>query len=794
MVVTDRGERGADHPALLPLLALIGGIHAAVSTGTPLRFAPLVILLILLPLSCHRCRLFLLVAIGVAGGWGYATTAGRLEVPATVQTLLREAGREPVTLAGTVVEPPRRGEWGSRFPLRLSNPGYEGTEIMLFLPDDWRGRTPRVGERIRVRARLREIAPRGLPGERDPRTTDHLRGRFVSGSLPLHSSIETIGTDPRWQILAIIDRLRERAAAGIDRAMSPRSGAVARAVILGDRSHLSREDEERFARAGVNHILSVSGFHVGVFAATLVMLIRIVARLAPPLLLWVDLRRWSILVSIPAVLFYLLLTGSSPATLRSVLMFLLLAGVLVRETECHLLDVLILSAMIMLVNEPALLYSPSFQLSFAALWGIVTLSPLLVRSTRVPPGSRWLPLLQLTVVSVSAIAATAPLVAWHFGTFSIAGVIANPLIVPLLGYLTVVGGFAGVITTLLFPPLGNLILAGISGVISLSLLVVDLCARIPVLDRLNPSPPLLLLTLAGLLIVTLYRHQPVVMALFAGVTLSLSTVHLVSASAHDPSLLRVTFLSLGQAEATLFRLPGGETILVDTGGRLFGDNAGFSGQYLIPALRRLDVREIDSLILSHPHPDHIGGVAELIARFPVNEVIGHRETLSRLGSHAGGPLSRLRTLDGNSAPLVVGGAVLTPLWPLPEGAGGDVNDRSLVIRIGWGAGGVLLAGDIGWEVADHLATIRGEELPSTILKIPHHGSRHSNAPRFVERVSPRLAVIFAGRENRFGLPSAEAIAELHARRIPLWRTDLDGTLTVVIDRQGRVVSIRRQSD
>lgn len=791
MVVTNRGERGADHPLLLPLLALIAGIHAAVSAGTHLRYAPFVILLTLLPFSLPRRPLLILVVTAAAAGYGYVLAAGRVTPPNGVWRLLREGGREAVPLVGSVIDHPRVGERGVRFPLLLSRPGYGGIVVMMTLPADWRGEIPNVGDRIRALSRLYEIRSRGLPGESDPRQGDHLRGRFLGG-IPRPGSIEIIGTDGRYRLARWLARVRERLCGEIDQRMPHRCAAVARAIILGEKSRLTAQDQRRFAKAGVNHILAVSGLHVGVVVTTLLLLIRLVGRFVTPILLRFDLRKLSLILSLPPVWGYLLLTGSAPATVRAVMMFSVLVLIFLREQECHILDILILAALVMLAVEPALLYQVSFQLSFTALGGIVILSPPLIRLTTLPSTSPWYPLVSLVLVSLSAIIATAPLAAWHFGTLSLSGAVSNILLIPLLGYLVVIGGFAGLVTLQIFPPAGDLILSGVTAVISLSLRLVDLFARIPVLDHLNPSPLFILLSFAGFLVAAFYRHDRIVGPLFAGVTLSVATAGVVSASQRDHSLLRVTFLSLGQAESTLIQRPTGETILVDTGGRLFGDNAGFSDRYLLPALRRLGVKRIDTLILSHPHPDHVGGVGELLQRIPVGEIGGSPETLSMLSPPV--TTTRLLPLDGRSSPLSIGGVTVEPFWPLPVGEGGDMNDRSLVIRIGWGEGGVLLTGDIGWEVADHLAATAGKRLPSTILKLPHHGSRHSNSPRFVDRVSPSLAVVFAGWENRFGLPSPETVAEIHARRIPLWRTDLDGTLTLLLDREGKIASACRQSN
>jgi len=134
---------------------------------------------------------------------------------------------------------------------------------------------------------------------------------------------------------------------------------------------------------------------------------------------------------------------------------------------------------------------------------------------------------------------------------------------------------------------------------------------------------------------------------------------------------------------------------------------------------------------------------------------------------------------------------IDPLWPLPREVAGDTNDRSLVFRLSWHDFSVLFAGDISWEVADYLARRNGRQLASTVLKIPHHGSRHSDTPSLYQAVQPSQAIIFVGYRNRFGLPSAETLSSLHVSGIQLLRTDLDGTIRLDVDKERQPPKIQR---
>lgn len=707
--------------------------------------------------------------------------------------LVELAGDRPVLIEGVVdsraeASPPD----GSRVYLeaeRIVAGGLDQRVAGRLLVYVKQGRAPfRTGDRIVFTSRIRKPRNLGLPGERDYARRLAYQGIFATAFVVETDDLVLLRAGTGWR--HALDRLAAALGSFIMEVEPGREGAVLKALLLGDRSDVPEQLQESFARSGVNHILSISGFHVGIVFLSLFHALYYLARRSEWLALHLKLKQVLLPAALPVVVFYLFLSGAAPATLRSVLMIGLVVVALRLKREVDPVNTIMLAACAILFIAPQTLFDVSFQLSFLAIWGLALLPPILSAPAG-PAGKalRWL--LLLMAASAAAILATLVQVAYYFQRVSLVGLVANLLVVPLMGYGAVVTGFLGLAVGSIWKAPGAALLHLATLLVRWSDQVVEYLARAPVLegyccDRLD-----LLLACLVLCALTFCASRAIRYAAVIPLLVALVLRAVPAATAADGALT-VYFLSVGQGDGALVHLPDGKWMLVDGGGNATDSQARVGPRLLLPALRALSVRRIDYLVLSHEHPDHLQGVVYLAANYEVGEFLASPLTFASpessmlkwiLASRA----VPVRVLSPDHSALAIGGAQLQPLWPLPgaEVPTADANDASLVFRLSSGKSSILFTGDIGGEAEEELVE-RGVLRPCTLLKVAHHGSRYSSSLPFLQAVRPTVAVISAGYRNNFHLPAVSTLFQLQRLGARVYRTDLEGTVEAVCGTDGTV--------
>ncbi len=786
-------------PLLIPLLGVVIGLTLAglyAATFPPWGMAAL-LGLSLAALFTPNTFLFPLLLFLSSLAWGVASLQPEITPEITPATVAWYSSETERTVEGVIDERPERSESGCRVTLRaewLADAHARGAvpvtgRLLVYIRE---GRTPWVtGDRVRLVSKLRRPRNYGLPGEYDFVRQLALKGLFVTAGCRQAGDLILIRQRALFPLRHRIDRLALRLGDFISQAVPGEEGGILRALLLGDRGDVPPAMDAAYARAGVNHILSISGFHVAVVALVVYQLLSLLGRCSEQLMLRCNLRRLALGAGLPVIIFYLVLSGAAPATARSVIMIALAAVALLANRETDPVNILITAALLLLGCKAPLLFDLSFQLSFLAIWGLIVLTPLLLRPFQRWEKSRWVRLLQLPAASVAAIAATLVPVAYYFHRTTAIGVVANLFIVPLMGYGAVVVGFSALPFAFIAPVIGRFLLEFAGFLVFLSDRIILSLAQAPLLPHWTPTRMDLLLSYLLLLSLTLSagRWGRGVAALLL---LLMIAGHLPWGAAGVRGM-EVTFFSLGQAESTLVRFPAGETLLVDGGGSLREGGADTGERLLAPALWALGVERLDLVALTHTHPDHLRGLRFIVENFPVGqfwesglheESDDYRELRASL-ARRGVPVLRI---DGSTLPLLLGGGRIEPLAPFAGGGdGGDTNDDSLVFRLVWRNLTLLFTGDIGEETEALLLT-HPQRLRSVILKVPHHGSRYSSSPSFLDAVHPRVALISAGYGNSFHLPAPQTLERLRRRRSALYRTDLDGTITLRSFGEGVTVS------
>ena len=644
---------------------------------------------------------------------------------------------------------------------------------------------PWAGQRVQLRAELRaDLGPESW-GQYDVGAAARARGLATSGRMVPGSFVPLSRPEPwrRW----VTDHREAFGRWAHARLAASDDAALVGALAAGLRSELGPTWEDRFARSGLAHVLSVSGLHVAALALVLAALLAAVLRAVPGVLRRIDPRRPAALVALPLVWGYVVFTGNQPPAVRSALMLsvVLLGRALQRPTDA--LNTLAVAAGVLLVVDPASVRDLSLQLSFAAVLALVLLAPRLRRLLPVPhpdprrPG-RWRraleqvreALLGVCTASAAVTLASIPLVATAFHRISLVGWAVNVVALPVASVLTLAcavtaGAFC------LSPALGTAPLAVASVAARLLLDLVRAGAAVPsgVLAAPAFSWPAALAYGLGLLGVAIGVRR-------AGWVVALAMAWVLAHPLLGPRPpLELTALPVGHGDALVVSSRGAH-LLVDGGGVPEGVDPG--ARIVLPYLRERGIRRLDAVALSHPHPDHALGLLAVLREVPADRLwlpAGvERGPLVDALLAAAGP-ARVEWLSAGEV-RTLGEATVRILSPPrdPEELR-TVNDRSLVLHVSAAGRSALLPGDAGAAAEQLLPSIA-----STVVKVPHHGSRTSSSPRLVGASEAWLALFSDGRGNRFGLPAPEVVDWWRASGAEVLRTDVDGAIHVSLDEDG----------
>lgn len=764
----------------------------------------------------HRLAVHLLLAAGsavVAGAVLFVSSATSL--PSDHYRTLSPAEGSVHAVTGRISSPLDRDPGRTAFTLAVDHIG--DTAASGTLRATVRDETLMAGYDDRVSLVGRLHPPRGFrnPGGFDYPAFLARQGVYAVFSIKHGSDVRVLehGTG----ILRSIQALRERIRQAFLAAVKGEGAAILLAMTIGEEGSLTDDLRERFMSAGVTHIISISGSHLGMVAVLCFWITRHALFLLPErtyhwITVHADPRKVAALVTVVPVTFYAFLAGGQIATIRSLIMILAALAAMVLDREGDLLPALSLAALITLLMNPQALFDISFQLSYlsvlsiafvVATWNAMAL-PADTFGTRAAHHA-----LLLFVVSCAATLVTGPLVALYFNQISIVGVIANMVIVPFTGAVVVpLGLLCGILSLLT----GHLPLASQNQFVAdLFVTLVSFFARIPFSSIHLPPPGALLAAGYFVLLVAsavlararlLARYRPLESSSrpprSAVAAMAASGVLIVAAAAflffRDQGNT-ITFLDVGQGDCTIVQTGSGRNILIDGGGTR--DNRFDIGRaVLAPYLWDRGIRTIDLAVLSHPHPDHMNGLLAVLKSFTVREVWG-----AGLDASLPGYAEFQRLINDRGIPFrtvsaghraQIGNTRLDVLHPRPSFLQSPKrpyaaeNDRSLVIRMKAQGKTLLFAGDIHGSGEKSLLQ-NVPDLACDVVKVPHHGSRTSSSREFIEAVRPTMAVITVGDGNLYRHPAEEVVARYKENGAALYRTDRHGAVLVRLGQTGLTV-------
>jgi competence protein ComEC len=788
-------------------LALLAGQAIAAS---PLVFPPIYLSLFLIPLPFIFWRAgigwatFCLLAAAAlsVGYWRHLQLLEPNFPPNHLRSVMQEDSR--LYLEGLLKQEPeklpQRSRWLVR-ALRVWHPtGAQEISGDILLTVRNTSRDWRYGDRIRFRIEPRIPRDNGNPGGFDYAAFLARRGIYSTGFLASDQSVELLSRAPpgAWSAL---ESLRREIRRFIEQSFpSPDDAALMKALVVGDMGGISRETRADFTVAGVNHVLSISGLHVGMLGVVVFLLVRFLGSFSTILLLRFNLLKLATFCSFLAVLFYTALAGAAVPTVRSAIMIGVYELAVLLDREEEIFTSLAFAALVIALSWPGVVMDISFQLSFLAVlfivWGSRKMQewwPAERRRDELPQErNRWRPLMRRAVlylaVPLLATVGTGPMIAHHFGHLSWAGFISNPIVVPLVGFIIVPLGLLIGFFSVTAPALAAPIVLVTAPLSSLLHQMVHSLARLPMANLAVPLPNYweVALLYAAILSILLFR-RPLHLAIALGVSflLILGDGYYWWQERWNRKDLRVTYLSVGHGDAAVIEFPGSRVLLIDAGGSAGGE-FDTGGAIVAPFLRSRKILKADYVLVSHPRVDHYGGMRTVVEEFaplefwsgPGKGRTARYEDLDEAADRSGVK----RIYLGSREPCrEIEGVKVCTVYPPDDNTG----DASVVLRLSFDRIGFLFGSDIDAK-DEKILLANGGNLTSAVIKVPRHGSQSSSTDSFVAAVKPRLAVFSVGSRN--GLPHENVLARYAAAGSEILRTDHDGAITIQTD--GRRIRYR----
>jgi competence protein ComEC len=588
----------------------------------------------------------------------------------------------------------------------------------------------------------------------------------------------------------------------IETSLSPENASLHKAIIAGLKTGIPPELRDVFSATGLAHLLSISGTHFGLLAFIIFTFMRTAMKLLPAglltkMTLYLTPTQTAVLMTLPALIMYALISGSRTPTIRALIMVFIYMMALFLGRKSQWLNSLSIAALIILLWQPGALFELSFQLSFLA---VLSIGYVLEKQSKdknknpLPsfPGqdTEQFRISKMAMgrirtgvmITVAAVLGTAPVVILVFKQFPLISPVTNLIATPYICFILLPLGFLSSFTALLFNmsvmPFSSIIDSVSTG----ALYLIKTFSRFPYsnLHAHNPSFFIIAAYFLSLIVLIKGRTKWKFLPLFLVLIL-----YIISPSLTQKEGLSITFLDIGQGEASLVRLPDKKVMLID-GGTQKPD----MGRLVIaPFLWSQGIKEVDFVIASHPHPDHYGGLMYIMDNFDVREIWVN----GRIPSEADQffrkilvknlpyrVLKRGDLLEAKDYRMYVFHPYDEFYADSPRGEFSNINSDSLVLKLESGDASVLFTGDIEREAEENLSHL-GKWLESTVLKVPHHGGRTSSSREFLEAVKPQIAVISAGMDNRFHHPHRETTERYGEFDTGVFRTDRDGAVTVTFN-------------
>ena len=685
--------------------------------------------------------------------------------------------------------------------------------IRLVIPPDLNFQ---YGDFIRFHSTLKRIHNFNNPGGFDYEHYLNLQGIYAAGFVADSSGIVMLRQNSASPIRLKLESFRLYLKQIIYKNAPSPQREIIEAMTIGNQKAIPADVRDNFNKTGTSHILSINGLHIGIIAASAFFFVFLILKSSEYLMLRFNIIKIAAAAAFFMVLISAFIAGMEIPVMRSTFMALIFLIALISGKQNDLYNTLAGAGLIIMVILPEAVFDSSFQLSFMAVLMLIYIVPRF-RNLSFPQlallplwGQSIIRYIYLSALVCSAVTiGTLPLIMYYSNRVSSITIIANLILVPLLGTLVLTISMFFILCAFFSPVIAGYLIKVASFFVQISVNIINKLAA-PSWSSFNCiTPNIIEITLFYLFIFLVIQfiearkkrktkkgfspRRFLILKYLLITTVVFFAADIIYLSFRDKLSpdLKITVIDVGQGNSTLVRFPGGKNMLIDGGG--FSDSSFDTGKsVLAPFLYHERISNVDTVVLSHPHPDHLLGLIYIMNNFNVRQAWRSNLPID-LEDYPGWKKAIKRnninvSLVSNKFPeKIFNGVRVNVLWPsnysiyeMNNLSYDEVNDTSLVLKITFGKVSFLIPGDISADVEKQLIESK-IDLRSDVLVAPHHGSGYSSSAEFIKAVACRYAIVSAGKANVFRHPHPSTLQRYNDAGVSIFRTDRDGAVTLTTD-------------
>lgn len=569
------------------------------------------------------------------------------------------------------------------------------------------------------------------------------------------------------------------------------TSGITASLITGKKEVISQNYRDLFSKAGISHLLAISGLHLSIVSLLFYSVFYQVLSLFPKLSISGRSKKIAGILSLFPIIGYAIFSGFSPSTQRALIMIIILLFSFVSEKEKDIVSSISIAGILILAWDPGALFSISFQLSFMAIVFIVGGVSLLKRYFLMPKKNMITQIGLMGCITFFASLGTFPLTAHYFNMVSVIGLISNFIFIPVIGFLVLPLGLISLVCFSYFPFIALFILNGCTQILQVSIMVLKFLVCLPFSWYRITSLQLNEIVCIYLIFILIFWGLKGHKRIFVFIPVLIFFMVLFHFSNYPVqktlnSNLSITILDVGQGNSAFIQTPEGKNILVDGGG--FSDVSSFdTGRFILaPFLWQKGIRSLDYVILSHPESDHLKGLIFILDNFDVLTLIKNKDqknskAYTNLIKICKKKNIRIWNPSVRADQLNSGKVKLLFYESSKERFSYDFNNNSLVFKLVYNKFSMLFPGDILSLREKNLSMNTYINLNSDILLAPHHGSSTSSTNNFLDKVAPETVIISCGWHNRYGFPHKKILKRYLKHGIKIFRTDKDGAVFISSD-------------